>query len=261
MNSPRAALLTGFLSIAVLGLIFTTVCCSKGDEAPPPRTPTPLDLSDAGTIRGTVFFSGTPPQRRLIAAGGDKACASAEVADESAVVLPAGDKHVVKHAFVWIESGLGDKVFAVPSEPVVVDQKNCVFVPHVAGVQRHQYLVFRNSDPTQHNMNFVEPGQNPGHNFSLAREGLEAKLWFPHEAIPMKVICNAHSWMTMWIGCVDHPYYSVTGDDGAFNLAARQKVPPGRYKVACWTERFGRKSADVEVTPRGDATCDFTVGK
>jgi len=45
------------------------------------------------------------------------------------------------------------------------------------------------------------------------------------------VKCNVHSWMRAYIGVVDHPYFAVTGPDGAFEL---KNVPPGGYTVAVW---------------------------
>ena len=39
--------------------------------------------------------------------------------------------------------------------------------------------------------------------------------------VPMK--CDVHAWMNAWIGVVNHPYFAVTGTDGAFTLP---NLPP-----------------------------------
>ena len=41
------------------------------------------------------------------------------------------------------------------ADPVVFDQKDCVFLSHVVGVTVGQTLDIKNSDPTGHNTNIV----------------------------------------------------------------------------------------------------------
>jgi hypothetical protein len=60
--------------------------------------------------------------------------------------------------------------------------------------------------------------------------------------------------MQAWVGVVDHPYFAVTGADGAFRLA---NVPPGTYTITAWHERFGTQSQQVTLAERGTATVDL----
>ena len=53
---------------------------------------------------------------------------------------------------------------------------------------------------------------------------------------------------------VDHPYFAVTGPDGAFRLA---NVPPGTYTVTAWHEKFGTRSQQVTVAERGEANVNL----
>ena len=64
------------------------------------------------------------------------------------------------NVFVYIKEGTltdgGKKIsgysFEVPSEPVVLDQSGCHYVPHVMGIIANQTLKITNSDPTTHNI-------------------------------------------------------------------------------------------------------------
>ena len=56
---------------------------------------------------------------------------------------------------------------------------------------------------------------------------------------------------------VDHPYFAVTGKDGAFTI---KDVPPGKYKVVA-LHRKGAPAGvekEIEVTADG-AKADFTI--
>src|SRR5262245_55365384 len=107
----------GTLLVLALGL----VGACGGDAPPPARTPTPLDRTTTGTIAGEVRLDGPVPPMADVRFGGFAECASQHPGPE-----PAGDLLVrdgtLQNAFVYVKDGLGDRVFAMPTEPVVVDQ-------------------------------------------------------------------------------------------------------------------------------------------
>jgi hypothetical protein len=71
--------------------------------------------------------------------------------------------------------------------------------------------------------------------------------------IPVK--CDVHKWMRAFIGVVPHPYFMVTGADGAFELP---NLPPGDYTLAVWHEKLGEKSQAIHVAPSADVVVSFT---
>ena len=58
----------------------------------------------------------------------------------------------LQNALVYIEDGLGGRVFAVPEEPVENDQKGCVFLPRIMAIRVDQPIRYLNSDPMAHNV-------------------------------------------------------------------------------------------------------------
>jgi plastocyanin len=260
--NPRWLVLILIVVLLVGALFASTTCggCSGEAEKPPQRTPTPVDPATAGSIKGIVLFEGTPPERLPLSIGGDPVCAKATPPlDERAIVWSEDGRQVVQNAFVWIKAGLpAGFVPAVPETPVVVDQQGCIFIPHVVGVQRYQTIRYTNSDPTEHNVKFVDPRNNPAHDVTMSAQGQKIEFWFPQQEVMMKVICSKHSWMRNWVAVVDHPYFAVTGKSGRFDLTG---VPPGTYTVACWTEAFGEKEQSVTLDPRGSQSIELSFSE
>jgi len=225
---------------AVALLVLLAGC--GGDEMPTRPPPTPLDPASTGTITGTVTFAGPPPPMGTLNMASEPQCTAAHRGP-----VPTGDALVkdgkVENAFVWIEDGLGSRVFPQPTAPVVVDQKGCVFTPRVVGAQTGQPIRFVNSDPMLHNVHST-PSEAKGWNVSLAKQGVEREVRVAKPEVMIPLRCDVHPWMRGWIGVLDHPYFAVTGPDGKFALPF---VPAGEYVVASWHERFGRREARVTV--------------
>lgn len=243
--------------VAVASLLALAVGCAGGDAPPAPaRQPTPLDLATTGTIAGSVRFDGTPPAMQPVRFGSFAECA----AQHPGPVL-ANDALVrdgrVENAFVYVSDGLGDRVFAIPDAAVEMDQQGCLFVPRVIGAQVGQLVKFLNGDPAVHNVHGRLRGAS-GWNFVLSRRGASREIRIDRPEVMVSVRCDLHPWMQGWVGVVDHPYFAVTGPDGAFRLA---NVPPGTYTVTAWHERFGTRSQQVTLAERGaaEATLTFTA--
>lgn len=241
--------------IALLAAVALVSCGGSAEEPtrPPARTPTPLDHTSTGTITGVVRFEGTPPPMGTLPLAGWAGCA-----EQHAGPVPTGDALVhdglVENAFVYIKLGLGNRVFAVPTTPVVIDQRGCVYRPRVVGAQVGQPIEFVNDDPTLHNVHGT-PQQSSPWNFTMPVQGSRRTLRIEAPEVMVSVRCDLHPWMQGWIGVLDHPYFAVTGPDGRFTLP---DVPPGDYVVAAWHERFGVRETRVSLPPKGTAEVTFT---
>ena len=171
---------------------------------------------------------------------------------EDTIVGEAGG---LRNVFVHVSAGLADGYsFATPSEPAVLDQIGCMYAPRVMGVQTGQTVRIENSDPFQHNIHPV-PETNRGFNESTPNEGdyLEKEFLLPELMVPVK--CDVHSWMQAYIGVLDHPYFSVSGDDGSFTISG---LPAGDYTIEAWHETFGSQTLQVSVV-EGEAKADAHV--
>ena len=80
---------------------------------------------------------------------------------------------------------------------------------------------------------------------------------FTAQEVMFPVTCSVHPWMRAWIGVSPHPFFAVTGDDGAFTLKG---VPPGAYTIETIHEKYGKQERKLTLVPGGGATMDFTYG-
>jgi hypothetical protein len=168
--------------------------------------------------------------------------------------LIVGHGNTLSNAFVYIEKGLEGKNFAAPQTPVVIDQHGCWFHPHVIGLQTNQPFQVVNSDPVTHNIHpMAHLNREWNHSQGPGDSPLNRKFVKPEIMIPVK--CNIHSWMHAYIGVLDHPYFSVSKEDGVFDIS---NLPPGTYTVAVWHEKLGALEQQITINPGQTAVVDFT---
>jgi plastocyanin len=228
-------------------------CGGSGERPRRDVVPTPLDLSTVGTVNVTVTVEGTIPPPRQINMRGAAACAAAhsDAVYDNAVLVENGR---LANAVVWPRQGLGDRVFAVPTDPVVIDQRGCLFQPRVVGVMVGQPVKFMNSDAEAHNVHGM-PTVGAGWNFLMSRRGTPRTIYIDKPEVAIPVTCDVHSWMQAHIAAFEHPYFAVTNADGTATL---EKVPPGDYVLAAWHERLGNKEQSVRLAPKGSLSVRFT---
>jgi hypothetical protein len=61
--------------------------------------------------------------------------------------------------------------------------------------------------------------------------------------------------MNSYVGVLDHPYYSVSGDGGAFSL---NTLPPGDYVIEAWHEMLGAQTQNITIAEGETAAINFT---
>ena len=200
-----------------------------------------IDPAITGVIRGTVRFEGPVPPREPVKMS-EAACAAAHPKPPLSEALIVTDTKVA-NAFVRITEGLEDFEFTSRRIPVTIDQKGCVYSPHVVGVMTKQKVVFVNSDPTLHNIHTFSE-RNRDFNIAMPTRGQRIIKKFKRPEVMVQTKCDVHPWMVAYIGVMDHPFFAVTKEDGAFELSG---VPMGTYQLEAWHETLGVVRATVEV--------------
>src|SRR5271155_167974 len=236
--------------------------CSRStqpaSQASAKANPTPVyfkvDPATAGVLSGTIHFTGKRPARTPVDMSEDPACVAAHHGkpyDESVVINRNG---TLANVFLYVKSGLEGKTFEIPADPVTIDQNGCWFRPRVLGIQTGQILKVVNSDPVTHNIHpMAEINREWNHSQGAGDPPLARRFTKPE--IMIRVKCNIHSWMHAFIGVLDHPYFSVSKEDGSFEI---QNLPPGTYTIAIWQEKLGTQEQQVTVAAHGSAEANFT---
>lgn len=248
-----------------LGIALFAVGCSKSspsaDKSKTESAPAKpvayfhVDPATAGVVTGKISFSGKAPARKKIDMDEDPQCAKEHKGgymwDESVEV---GPKHGLGNVFVYIKKGLEGKKFETPSDPVVVDQHGCWFLPRIIGMQAGQSLEVTNSDPVTHNIHPRSKINREWNQNQPAGSPPIFRKFFNDPEVMIRVKCNIHAWMKAWIGVVDNPYFAVTKSDGNFEF---KNVPPGTYTLEAWQEELGTQEQQVTLASSGKATTEF----
>lgn len=215
---------------------------------------TGLATSAFAEITGKITFDGQAPERKPVAGiQQDPNCGKLHkgpVLDETVVVGKGGE---LANVVVYLK---GDLKGDAPADEVILDQVNCVYTPHVVSVTVGQKLVAINSDPFLHNVHSL-PENNPPKNIAQPVKGQKDVL--PTKAAEkFKVKCDVHPWMSAWVAVFDHPFHSVTGEDGIYYIETTG-LKDGEYEVGLWHEKFKECGSGKITLKDGKATLDLKV--
>ena len=211
----------------------------------------PVDAATAGNIAGSIVFEGDAPAMDAIDMDAEEVCADKHSSTPMIEEVSVSDG-MLANVFVYVKQGLESLAFPTPAA-TLLDQDGCMYLPHVLGVMVDQDITIRNSDGVLHNIN-ASPTEQRGFNTSQPTT-MESNRSFGTAEIMIPLRCDVHGWMTAYVGVLSHPYHSVSGSDGSFDLST---LPPGDYVVEAWHERYGAQTQNVTVTTGETAEVTFT---
>lgn len=207
-------------------------------------TASPAAADEPGTIKGRVVWAGsTVPEPKILVEKG-KANKDVEVCGVNGPIVSEQltidpETKGIADALVYLVKPAGSnpeaaKALLKAHPTVVLDQKDCVFIPHIAALHKDQPLTIKSSDPVGHNVRYNSFGGASLNQMLAAGGTMEVKL--EAERLPFQVNCDIHPWMTSYVAVFDHPYFAVTGKDGSFEIKG---VPAGAQNLAVWQEKVG----------------------
>ena len=222
-----------------------------------PQTPYRVSASaESGSISGRVLIDGEPPRDSTIALApteGGSVCGTS-VPDQSLQHSGA----TLGNAVVWVTDARSGRALSVERRFEIVHE-HCLFSTRVIAATVGSTVNVRNEDPVLYRLHAIRDGTHDTVGvFRMSDPGQVV----PNDAIAktpglVMIDCDQHPWDKAWVAVFDHPYFAVTGTDGAFRI---DSLPPGSYHVRVWHER-AKSPVDesVEVKPRDDAKLDVRL--
>ncbi len=237
-----------------VSVLILPLCTSKATDSSAGRgnSAAVSTKTQTGLIRGQVHFDGPIPKPARISMSADPSCSRLHgggvMADD---LVLAGDGKLA-NVIVFIAAGLGEQSFPAPVTPAVMEQKGCMYTPHVLALQTNQKLQIINSDSTLHNIHPAPVNNREWNKAQTAGSTIEES--FAREEIAIPVKCNVHPWMKSYIAVFRHPFFSVTAKDGSFELP---NLPPGEYTLEAWHEKLGTLKQTITVSAGAVTTAEM----
>lgn len=202
----------------------------------------------AAEIEGRVLFDGPPPapEKMTIKSKSKQypieGCGSPEkVSPKLRVAGDGGVRDVVVWLDVSAENGGKGTEGAVP---ILMDQKECVFTPHVVVTPAGGSVAIRNSDKMIHNVRIFPEGVPSMLMHQWQKPDAADIVWQFKEPGRYVVRCGVHPWMYGWVFAAPSRSVAVTDEAGRFAVAG---VPDGRHTLHLWHETLGSREVPVSV--------------
>ena len=232
MRYPKLPLLAAALLAASCGNKAKTLPSSSTAGGPVVDTPAP---TGSAVLRGVIKLDGAAPPAEPWGGAHNAECKSLHGDTVQLVKVKDGK---LEDVFVYVKAGLPKGSYPTPTEPVTFDQKGCEFAPRVFGIMAGQPFSLANSDRLLHNVK--SPEFNQAFPFGSKRV---MKLSEPTVMATIK--CDVHPWMRSYAGVMEHPYFAVTKEDGAFEIKG---LVEGEYTLEAWHEKLGTQQAKAKTS-------------
>jgi plastocyanin len=199
-----------------------------------------------GSIAGVVRYTGTvPPAEKIMTTDGRTILHNDLVVDSQTKGL--------RYVVAVLENAPAQPKLT-KAKPILVDQRDMVFVPRVVAVQHGQVVSFDNSDVCNHSV--MASSTVSANQFNLfVLQGKPYEHVFEPQKHPVAIGCSLHGWMRAWVYVIPHPWFGVSDEKGQFQI---KEIPPGRYVLWLRHADTGlQERRKVEV--QAGKTLDLTI--
>lgn len=235
-----------------------------------------IKVTNGGSIEGTVFIEGGKPRAmafNLVTIPDPVFCGTISTGTgwrivEDFIIGPEGE---LKDVVVLLKGVTKGKPFKLPK--VRIESIDCEFLPFVNVIKDRDVIEVVNMDPVEHDIQGYETARRRGArvlfnrplpmNPFLELAGIFGKKYMAGEPMREKIHlrkgrnvfvmqCGFHPYMFSWGLVAENPYFSITKEDGKFQIT---DIPPGDYVLAAWhpgVNKFLEQQITVkanEVTP------------
>jgi hypothetical protein len=240
----NASSLSSWISKLVGGTLFLLLLLGPVEGGEKYRE---VAVSNGATIAGEAIFRGSPPGPYVIWVTKEADVFGEKVPDERMIVSRAGK---IKNVLVTVEGITKGKPW--PDHPPRLVNRGGRFVPHFQVLRTGTKLEMVNEDPVSHNTHAIFRGRTL---FNLAQpvQGQVVRKTLKRSGL-VEIVCDTHDWMNGWIAVLDHPYYAISREDGAYKIT---DIPAGTYTLTAWHEKLGRQQVRVTVKAGDQKRVDF----
>ncbi|MEM8732737.1 MAG: methylamine utilization protein [Planctomycetota bacterium] len=199
--------------------------------------------AESATLKIKFVLDGKIPEAKNIDGSRDPYCADKEIPNEKMVI---GENGEIANLAIYLDTRktkIDLPEIAVEDKKPVLDNKDCIFVPHVVTARPGQTIIVKNSDETGHNANFSF-FNNAAVNFLVpanSQKELELKA---DEPAPIPVECNVHPWMKAYLIVTEHPFVGVTNAAGELIV---KDLPVGEVTFKVWHENAVKSLDEATV--------------
>lgn len=194
-----------------------------------------------GTVEGRIRMAGDSlPGPTSVANTTDPGVCAERQSLEDLIV--SSRTRGIANVIVTVVDGPPSGAAGVPRTPsrLVLDNRDCRFVPHAAVIAVGDTIEARNSDSLLHTVHYYGAIER---NLSLPRRGITRATVV--DAPGMIVVrCDVHGWMQAFVRVNEHLHHAVTDSAGAFRIP---DLAEGDHTLELWHERLGTQRVSVRV--------------
>jgi len=220
-------------------------------------------VKSGATLSGKVMLKGIAPPTRIF-----HLVFSPNMAFCGRVSDGKGNR-LLKEFTVSSEGGFQDVVVAVvgveKGKPFNlaprVDIENCRIAPFVTPIRNNYPIVLSNKDTVSHDIQGYSLSKE-GYTFGIfntpltpeATASTQTRLRNGHYLF--RTQCGVHDFMQSWGMAVGNPYFSVTREDGSFEIS---DLPAGEYDLIAWHPYLKIETQRVRVGENAKETVHFEM--